>query len=110
MRLLIISFLLTISLSLVAKDSPKYPVSSIPQKMKDGMYAVVREDFYRFEIISINRSRQKVHKVITILNENGREFATEAVSYDKSEKVISISAIAYDVNGEVIKKLEKTEK
>ncbi|NOS90970.1 MAG: DUF3857 domain-containing transglutaminase family protein [Cyclobacteriaceae bacterium] len=109
MRLLIISFLLTISLSLVAKDSPKYPVSSIPQKMKDGMYAVVREDFYRFEIVSINRSRQKVHKVITILNENGKRFATEAVFYDKLEKVVSVSGIAYDANGEVIKKLKNNE-
>ena len=108
MRLLLV-FFLAIPFTLLAKDDPKYPVSSIPQNMKDGMYAVVREDFYRFEIISINRSRQKVHKVITILNENGKQFATEAVYYDKLEKVISISGIAYDANGVQIKKLKGNE-
>ncbi len=105
----LVAFLLAIPITLIAKDDPKYPVSSIPQNMKDGMYAVVREDFYRFEIISINRSRQKVHKVITILNENGKQFATEAVYYDKLEKVISISGIAYDANGVQIKKLKGSE-
>lgn len=105
----LVAFLLAIPSTLLAKDDPKYPVSSIPQNMKDGMYAVVREDFYRFEIISINRSRQKVHKVITILNENGKQFATEAVYYDKLEKVISISGIAYDANGVQIKKLKSSE-
>ncbi len=105
----LVAFLLAIPVTLLAKDDPKYPVSSIPQNMKDGMYAVVREDFYRFEIISINRSRQKVHKVITILNENGKQFATEAVYYDKLEKVISISGIAYDANGVQIKKLKGNE-
>lgn len=108
MKLFIVCLLFT-PLSILAKDDPKYPVSSIPQNMKDGMYAVVREDFYRFEIISINRSRQKVHKVITILNENGKQFATEAVYYDKLEKVISISGIAYDANGVQIKKLKGSE-
>ncbi len=109
MRLLILISWLVLPLLTYAKSDPKYPVSSIPQKMKDGMYAVVREDFYRFEIISINRSRQKVHKVITILNENGKQFATEAVSYDKLEKVISISGVAYDINGVLIKKLKSSE-
>ncbi len=109
MRLLIISFLIAISFSMLANDSPKYPVSSIPQNMKDGMYAVVREDFYHFEIISINRSRQKARKVITILNENGKQFATEAVFYSKFEKIVSISGNAYNTNGELIKRLKINE-
>ncbi len=108
MRLSIV-YLLAIPFSLLAKGDPKYPVSSIPQNMKDGMYAVVREDFYRFEIISINRSRQKVHKVITILNENGKRYASEAVFYDKLEKISSISGTIYNAEGEVIKKLKNSE-
>lgn len=108
MRLLV-AFLLAIPITLIAKDDPKYPVSSIPQNMKDGMSAVVREDFYRFEIISINRSRQKVHKVITILNENGKRYASEAVFYDKLEKISSISGTIYNAEGEVIKKLKNSE-
>lgn len=108
MRLLV-AFLLAIPITLIAKDDPKYPVSSIPQNMKDGMSAVVREDFYRFEIISINRSRQKVHKVITILNENGKRYASEAVFYNKLEKISSISGTIYNAEGEVIKKLKNSE-
>jgi Domain of Unknown Function with PDB structure (DUF3857)/Transglutaminase-like superfamily len=109
MKLFSVILCICAGFTVFGKGDPKYPVSLIPQNMKDGMYAVVREDFYRFEILAINKSRYTVHKAITILNENGRNFATEAVFYDKMEKILSISAIAYDANGEVLKKLKNSE-
>jgi transglutaminase-like putative cysteine protease len=92
-----------------AKDDPKYPVSSIPENLKQGVYAVVREDFARFEILAVNKSRYYVHKVITILNEKGKDYASEAIGYDKMEKVNSISAYVYDAQGSLIKKLKNNE-
>lgn len=109
MRTYLVSLALLLSITVHSKDDPKYPVSGIPENLKAGMYAVIREDFYRFEILAINKSRYRVHKAITILNQNGRNFATEAVFYDKLEKIQSISGIAYDSNGEVIKKLKSNE-
>ena len=45
-------FLLGITLGLIAsaKEDPAYPVSAIPEDMKTGMYAVIREQELRFEI------------------------------------------------------------
>jgi Domain of Unknown Function with PDB structure (DUF3857)/Transglutaminase-like superfamily len=92
-----------------AKDDPKYPVSAIPENLKQGMYAVVREDFARFEILAVNKSRYYVHKVITILNEKGKNYAYDYVFYEKLGKVISISASAYNSNGDIIRKLKNSE-
>ncbi len=54
---------------------PKYPVSAIPEDMKQGMYAVVRESESRFYIDSKNQSSYYVRKVITILNSKANDFA-----------------------------------
>jgi hypothetical protein len=104
-------FLLFIVISplLHAKDDPKYPVSAIPENLKEGMYAVVREDFSRFEILAINKSRHFVHKVITILNEKAKGFASEVIGYSKMEKVISVSAYVYDAQGSLVKRLKNNE-
>ncbi len=109
MRVLLVLFFLATGVYVFGKGDPKYPVRLIPENMKEGMYAVVRDDFFRFEILAINKSRYTVRKAITILNENGKNFATEVVFYDKMEKILSISAIAYDANGEVLKKLKNNE-
>jgi len=109
MRKILLCFLLCQRLSLVAKDEPKYPVSAIPESLKEGMYAVIREDFARFEILAINKSRYYVRKAITILNPKGKAFASEDVSYNSLAKVLSISAHAYDANGRLIKKLKNSE-
>lgn len=109
MRILGIFVWVALPFWVAAKGDPRYSASTIPATMKEGMYAVVRDDFTRFEILAINKSRIKVHKVITILNENGKYLATEAVFYDKLEKIVSISGTAYDANGNVIKKLKNSE-
>ncbi|MFM6347468.1 MAG: hypothetical protein ACKPFK_20295, partial [Dolichospermum sp.] len=57
---------------LQAKDEPKYPVSQIPEDLKKGMYAVIRESHERFEIISTKQSKHYIHKVITILNSKAK--------------------------------------
>ncbi len=99
----------TISFIGYSKDDPKYPVSTIPENMKEGMYAVVREDYSRFEILAINKSRHYVRKVITILNDRGKRLAYDYVFYEKLSRVTSISAISYNAKGELIRKLRNNE-
>ena len=110
MRLILL--LLSVSCSVFhakAEDNPKYPVNAIPENMKEGMYAVIREDYSRFEILAINKSRHYVHQVITILNEKGKSYAFSSIRYDKLEKIISIAAYVYDAQGSLIKKLKNSE-
>src|SRR5258708_18211858 len=84
----------------------KYPVSSIPEELKQNVDAVVREDFKRFTILSKNHAQQVVRFVVTILNERGNDHAEHSVDYDRLTKVVDISGAVYDANGKPIKKLK----
>lgn len=92
-----------------AKDEPKYPVSQIPEELKKGMYAVVRESHERFEILSVKQSRYYLHKVITIFKGEAKRYAQEYIGYDKMEKINFINAKVYNAQGDLIKKLKSNE-
>ena len=88
---------------------PKYPVSAIPEDMKEGMYAVVRESESRFYIDSKNQSSYYVRKVVTILNSKADDFAEIVVGYDKQRRIESFKANVYDAQEILIKKLKQIE-
>ena len=92
-----------------AKEDPKYPVSAIPEDMKTGMYAVIREQELRFEINSVSSSSTYYRVVITILNSNAKNYGKEVIGYDKFNVVKSFKGIAYDAAGNVIKKLKQSD-
>ena len=70
-------FLLGITMGFIvsAKEDPAYPVSAIPEDMKTGMYAVIREQDLRFEINSEKSATTYSRLVITILNSNAEDCA-----------------------------------
>jgi hypothetical protein len=88
---------------------PKYPVSAIPEDMKQGMYAVVRESESRFYIESPGNSIHYERLVITILNSKANDYATLSVGYNKLTKVEEFKAVVYDALGNQIKKLKQSE-
>lgn len=51
-----------------------YSAFSIPDSLKKDADAVVREDFMKFTIKDLNSARFDVHLVVTILNEQGKEY------------------------------------
>ncbi len=87
----------------------KYPVSDIPDNLQQGMYAVIREEYSKFEIQAVNRSNQYVHRVITILNGKGKARAIEVLGYDKFRRIISFRGTVYDEVGNVLRKLKQNE-
>lgn len=95
--------------SAFAKEDPKYPVSAIPEEMKTGMYAVIREQEVRFEITSISTSTMYYRQVITILNANAKDYAVEVVGYDKFSSIKSFKGTVYDASGNVVKRLKPSE-
>ena len=88
---------------------PKYPVSSIPEDMKQGMYAVIRERESRFYIEGPGNSVHYERLVITILNSRANDYATLAVGYNKLTKVEDVKAVVYDAMGNQIKKLKQSD-
>lgn len=100
-----ITFLLACFLSLVlsvnseAKDQPFHPASTISETMKKDAYAVCREYMHEFELIDSGKATEKVHLVVTVLEENGDHFGLLILPYDKTRKVKSISGRIYTAEG-----------
>ncbi len=97
-------FLIRITLGFAGET--KYPVSAIPEELKEKVNVVIREDHVKFTILSMNSTRHYLRYVVTILNEKGNEYAKHQIGYDKLTKVLDISGTVYDANGKQIKKLK----
>ena len=104
-------FLLGITLGLIAsaKEDPAYPVSAIPEDMKTGMYAVIREQELRFEINSEKNATTYSRLVITILNSNAEDWAEKILFYDKFDVIKFFKGTSYDAAGKVIRKLKSSD-
>ncbi|MBX2899000.1 MAG: DUF3857 domain-containing transglutaminase family protein [Cyclobacteriaceae bacterium] len=108
MRLVIASIAASIVLNTRAADS-KYPVSTIAPALKENADVVIRLEESTFKITSKSKAVYTVKSVYTILNENGKRYATEVVGYDKLTRLNNFTAAAYDASGKQIKKLKNSE-
>ncbi|RQO32020.1 hypothetical protein DBR32_04255 [Taibaiella sp. KBW10] len=82
----------------------EYPVTEIPEVLKPGASAVVRIDstFLEIDMQSFNMKRKFA---VTVLNENGNDYAKFRVFYDLYSKVSDISGKLYDAEGVLLKSL-----
>lgn len=87
------------SLSGKDKDRIVYPALSISPEMKKDAFAVCREYHREFELIDYGKAIEKVHMIVTILEENGDHFSKLYLPYDKAQKIKSISGRSYNQLG-----------
>lgn len=104
-----ISFLLFWLSSTAFAPDPKYPVSAIPEDLKQGMYAVIRERNEKFYIENKGSSVYQVKLVITILNSNAKRYAALTLGYDRLRTIENLKATSYDAQGNIIRKLKQNE-
>jgi len=109
MKRLVFVLACSVAVATFAKETPKFPVSAIPEELKKDVNAVFREDQAFFSILSRSRATYRVYKVITILNANGKDYASDAVGYDKLTKINLLRATVYDADGFVVSKLKNSE-
>ncbi len=81
------------------KNRVLYPVASIPESLKKDANAVCRLYEHEFELIDYGKAIEKLHLVITVLNENGDSFSQLRLKYDNSEKIKNISGRSYNELG-----------
>lgn len=86
-----------------------YPVSQIPAELTEHADVVFRHDKMTFTIHAQDRATLSVFKAITILNDNGKDYAIEVLGYDKLSKVTSFKGASYDATGKLIRRLKPTE-
>jgi transglutaminase-like putative cysteine protease len=99
--------LLLISLTVKAAEtsvlSADYlAVEKIPKPLLENAHSVVRVNDFKFEIVNQKRTIFSMHKIITILNDEGDGDAFLTVFYDDLQKVRDMRATVYDKSGEEI--------
>jgi hypothetical protein len=90
-------------------DTPKYPVSQIPEEMKKDANAVVREYKTVYQILSASKAKVHTYYAITILNSKAKNYASETLYYNKLSRVDDFNAVVYDELGNQVKKLRNKE-
>jgi len=92
-----------------AANIQKYKISDIPEELKKGAIAVVRNDETVFVRKSLTEAVYKVTEVITILNKKALSYSNLKVQYSKYTKVKNIKANIYDQYGNFVKKISKSD-
>lgn len=85
----------------------EYPIGNIPDSIKQGAVAVVRYESKQFIQSDINSGKYLVTKVITVLHQDGKDYADFYISGDKFRELSSFSGIIYNAFGKEIKKIKK---
>src|SRR6267154_4790287 len=104
MKIVLTCFLLFEFLFSEAGDL-KYPVTTIPEELKQNVDVVVRDEQCVFKILSRNSAIWHVREVHKIFNEKGKWAAEKYIFYDKLTKITDINAVVYDASGNQTKKL-----
>jgi transglutaminase-like putative cysteine protease len=107
MRFATIVFTVTV-LKCFAGD-PKFPASGIPEHLKKDANVVIRENKVVFTVLAQNKAKCYTYFVATVLNAKGNDYGMKVLGYDKNRKLAELQAAAYDANGNLIKKLKKSD-
>jgi hypothetical protein len=83
-----------------------YAVSKISPVLRINANAVLRFEQITFEVISTKEAVERNHYVVTILNENGDDWAEFSEYYDKLREINSVEGFLYDANGKQLKKIK----
>ena len=101
-------FFLLILNSVVFSQIINYPVSEIPDSLKEHAEAVIRYKQEDITIENIKKTKYKVKEVISILKKSGEDHAYIVVPYNKKLiKFVSLSGKYYDKNGKLLKTVKK---
>ncbi|MBS1597920.1 MAG: DUF3857 domain-containing protein [Bacteroidetes bacterium] len=84
-----------------------YDTSSIPANVKNNVPVVVRSENIEFEVPDIDHAKLSVHKVITILNDKGKDRLYFREITDKFTSLDDFEVRMYDMNGKSIGKYKQ---
>ena len=84
----------------------KYPVYMIPDSLLKNANVVKRMEQIQFEVVRTDLTFYHYKYAITVLNENGDDYAHFVEYYDQLNKINSIEGTLYDAMGKEIKRLK----
>lgn len=86
-----------------------YPVSALPDSLKENAHYIIREYDQRINLISSNKVNEQIKKVITVLDTEGEKEASLFLQYDKNCEINIKQIVFYDRNGKKIKSAKQSE-
>ncbi|SMC88761.1 DUF3857 domain-containing protein [Moheibacter sediminis] len=100
--------LLSISslLAFIIVSAQNFVANSITAELKEGAYAVIRNEKKTIDIHSINKVIHTNELIITVFDKSGDKFAQPHEFYDPNTKITTLEAVYYDQNGIAIKKFK----
>lgn len=105
--ILFFSFISYISFPVSAQS--KYAVSLIPEDLKKDANAVVRDKYFKVEIIAQDKMVYTNAEVITILNKKAENQEFIHLNFDNDQSIKSAEILIYDAEGNQIKKINKSD-
>lgn len=108
-RILYTCFLLLAAAGLKAAEDPDYKVSSIPAALLKNADVVKRTEEYTIKVEGLKDVYVTQRVAITVMNENGNDFAHIFENYGILRDVRSIKGALYDADGKQIRKLKSAE-
>ncbi len=87
----------------------KYIYADVPDSLKENADYIVWEDKMEFKIHDIGKATETVKYAVCIKDQHSKRFNTIYVGFDKSQPVRKFKAEIYNANGELVKKLKKSD-
>lgn len=78
--------------------------SDIPDSLKRNADAVIRRYAMDVRILGLDKQITTINKVVTVLNDQGNDFAVFREFYDRNTRIESIKVIHYNDLGKIVKK------
>jgi hypothetical protein len=103
MKIFVLILLGFLSINLIAKEI-KYPVFEIPEDLKAGSNAVIREYKIEKEIVSPSLVKTTTTFVITIFNKSAQELGYFREAYDEQSSIRNYKLTLYNQVGEQMDK------
>lgn len=107
MKKSILAIMILFAAKLSFAQTGLYTLASVPEALRAKAAVVIHLDDYIYEVESLEKSRLTVHKIYTVVNEDGRgdlffnEFSSKNIVLDEAEIKV------YDGNGKRIAKYTK---
>jgi transglutaminase-like putative cysteine protease len=99
MKQIALIFIVQLFCTICNAQQNNYAAFTIPDSLKKDADVVVREEYIKFIIKDINSAKYEVHKVITILNENGKGYLNFNEFSSKFRVLDDAEIKVYDVLG-----------
>jgi len=107
---IIINFLaLLFCINAFAQQKADFSSIDIPKELLLGANVILRDYKETFSVESISKATHKIHKVYTILNKDGEDYAQLVAWRDKFNSIKTFEGKMYDAFGKQIDRLKKSE-